>query len=410
MRSTEFSLKISKRTLICVFILFSYFPASYLHIILPQLASLESVIKLVAIAYGLQYYIRKLSAVKVNSIEKGLIAVIGFVGTLGISSLANGVSMSAYFQFVWLILGGLIVFVVEIRNNENNFIKAITVLFGFYTVINFFTCILFPDGLYSSVTSTGALRTEASYFLGHKNVMIQYMFCGFICMGARNLINRGKLGIKTVIYGALILICNIIGQSTTSIIACIIVAIGIAFYNKKWLSIVFNPISIIVLQLAFFIGIVLLGLQNNFSYFLSDITGKGLDMNGRTEIWAIGLQAFFEHPWLGNGMDTVDNFLNIFSMNNDSFHNLVLDLLFQGGIIGLSLFMFLFVLLNIEIKKITQIKLKNFLNISLFASSIIWISQPVTRTRMMFVYLPVLIVLYFIEKFQSHKNVEEIVR
>lgn len=64
-------------------------------------------------------------------------------------------------------------------------------------------------------------------------------------------------------------------------------------------------------------------------------------LNGRTEIWAVGMQIFYQNPLLGIGAGNFRTAVGNYFMADRAPHNVFLAILVEQGIIGLSAFLFI---------------------------------------------------------------------
>lgn len=104
------------------------------------------------------------------------------------------------------------------------------------------------------------------------------------------------------------------------------------------------------------------------SYSLPFVENPGRFEN-RSEVWRTALSAGWQHPILGGGFGNTENLIHSASLklsNNirfqfvDSSHNIFIDWLVQGGLIGFSLLCFLIMRVILSF-----IKSKNFINLTL---------------------------------------------
>ena len=112
------------------------------------------------------------------------------------------------------------------------------------------------------------------------------------------------------------------------------VFILIYIVRMKW-NIWVKPIWFLLFNVAFFIGIIILRLQNLFGFFIVDVLHKELTFTGRTFIWDQALLKILRHPLIGNGM-TEFPIGSYFVATHP--HNFMLYLLVKSGLIGFLLF------------------------------------------------------------------------
>ena len=390
-KSKKLSLKLNKYELLYAAVILSFVPVSYLHRIFPMITSVETVVKLAALCYVLITTLALRGRIRKNYF---LLVILAFWGYLFVPTYLHCGDLSAYVQTVWNVPIFILFMVTAFDKRPNQMINAFCGVFCAYILINTITTILFPQGLFETVAMSGIARKEASYFLGHKNIVLSYMMPGILCLCYKNYARKNKLTFTTWLYIIGVCVCCVIGQSLTSMIAVAIVIVSLVMADSKRLSKYINTRTALLMNLLFFIFIVVLRVQEVFSYFLVSVTGKGLDMNGRTLIWDKALLAILQHPMIGYGIEPAKNILSKYMVNSDSFHNLAVDLLYQGGIIGMLLFVAMFYFLDRTIARCPNIRIKNLCNAVIFATSINWMSQPATRARMLLIYIPVLLTVF----------------
>lgn len=99
--------------------------------------------------------------------------------------------------------------------------------------------------------------------------------------------------------------------SATSLTGVFLLIIYILFiYNNTYISRKYVKPKILLFATFFIsLGITFFNIQNWFSYIITDILHKDLTMTGRTNVWEIGFNGFYESPIFGRGSaaKTVDN-------------------------------------------------------------------------------------------------------
>lgn len=387
------SLKITvnKYALIYTVVILSFVPAPYLHRIVPMIMSIESIVKMATLVY----VIMALMGLKTRAFkDRVFFGIFVFGAYLFIPTLLYAGSFTDYFRTLWNVFVFVLFMGIVLNRKPAEFMESCCIVFGMYILVNTISTIAFPAGLYDTVSISGIFREEASYFLGHKNNVLNYMMPGILCICYKNYLQYKKIRLFTWIYVAGVYCCCMIGQSVTSTIAFSVVVLSLILSRKELFSRFINIYTALLLNFLFFIFIVVLRMQERFSYFLISLVGKGLDMNGRTYIWDKGLVGILQHPFVGHGIEPTDNILSSFLINNDSFHNLILDYLYEGGIIGLLIFILLFFFLARKIDQYDDIQIKNLCNSVIFSISIIWLLQPTTRARMLLIFIPVLLISF----------------
>jgi len=397
-------LLVNKIELLYASVILAFVPAPYLHRILPSIATVESLVKLAALVYVLINLVTSKGRILKSKI---LLLIVMFWGYLLFPTILLSGDLPEYLRITWTALTLPLFMGCAVYKKQIHMINACCVVFGAYIIINTIATVLFPEGLYETVAMSGISRAEASYFLGHKNNVLSYMMPGILCLCYKNYYKNNKLNFLTWLYIIGVCGCCVIGESISSMIAIAIVIISVLIAQNERFSKYINVKTALLINFLFFVLVVVLRVQDIFSYFLVSLTGKGLDMNGRTFIWDKGLFAILQHPIMGYGIESISNILAKYLLNNESFHNVVVDLLYQGGIIGTFLFVMLLVVTNRTIDRCENVKIKNLCNAVFFASSINWMTQPVTKQRMLLIYIPILLSVYICESTVENSEIIE---
>ena len=152
----------------------------------------------------------------------------------------------------------------------------------------------------------------------------------------------------------------------------------------------------IVVALILFIGIVFLRFQNIFSFIIEGWLKKDLTFTGRTYIWDIFISEIKKSILIGHGI--VDSKYLILTLNAGHAHNYFLQILYQGGLLTLSMFLgFFFSAIN----KVKNCNEKKYVGIVIFAYLISFIFEAYSLTNM---FIIVLLIAYYYEP--SSKNLK----
>lgn len=216
---------------------------------------------------------------------------------------------------------------IGILTNVKVLIRAIFFLLGFLIFINFITIILYPNGMYQTLY-------KDNYFLGYDNIHITIILPA-ISIGLLKI----KMEQKQFIMTTLILVTSFISiylrWSATSVFGVTLFLLFIIFYKLK-ITKKFGITSYIVINIAIFLLVVILSVQNIFTYLIVDLLHKDLTFTGRTFIWDKALMYIKDSMIWGNGVEnpalTFDR-LGVFHA-----HNFYLDLMYRGGVIALTIF------------------------------------------------------------------------
>ena len=254
-----------------------------------------------------------------------------FVSLFVFGLLNNNMSEigSAYLPVITIIL----LFLSFIDDDITLFLSPLSTLLYVYVVINLITVLLFPEGLYSSRVNEMSTRIEYSWFLGYKNPQIRLILPAISISMICDFIKYGKVRLKSIVLLFTGLITVILIKSSTGLLG-IAVFFSVYFLRLK-LDVKVKPKWFLIYNLAFFLLVVILRMQNAIGFFLVDILKKDTTFSGRTIIWDQALLDILRHPMLGSGATQFP--IGSFFVATHP-HNFILYLLLKSGLIGFVLF------------------------------------------------------------------------
>lgn len=322
-------------------------------------------------------------------IDKFILFIILFYCSLLFSTFYfNQSYVNLIYEFA-SILSWIVLFKINMLDNKDKFLTILENTFFILLLINFITIILFPGGFY--LNSSGY---SGNYFLGYDNNLITYIFPALALSFTNSLNKNGKIVLKSI-FLLIISFCSIIFTwSATGIVSMVIMIVLFLVYtiNKKDFPIK----KYIVVALILFIGIVFLRFQNIFSFIIEGWLKKDLTFTGRTYIWDIFISEIKKSILIGHGI--VDSKYLILTLNAGHAHNYFLQILYQGGLLTLSMFLgFFFSAIN----KVKNCNEKKYVGIVIFAYLISFIFEAYSLTNM---FIIVLLIAYYYEP--SSKNLK----
>lgn len=226
-------------------------------------------------------------------------------------------------------------------------IKTIRVLSGvlsIYIYINFISILLFPNGLYN----IGAERK--SFFLGHTNQMITYIIpviiLAIIILTSSNYSKNVK--INSCIVMVVGIVSEIICWSATAIAGLVILGLLIWFYSKSKIYI-FNSLTGFLAGACLVWGIMVFQIQYLFQNIIVNFLHRSLDFTRRIKMWVLTLNYYEYKKGFGYGIEPIE--IRKIKVGGPHSHDLYLELLYQGGIIGFAIALVFFGLLYVYMKK-----------------------------------------------------------
>lgn len=240
----------------------------------------------------------------------------------------------------------------ELKYNLNFFIKTFTIYQVIYVIINLFTIIIFPNGMYQ----VGAY--SRCYFLGYDNTHINVQLPAIALVAIISIWKYKRINFKAWAIITIVSISALITFSATSVVGLGIFIWGVIVLlprkNKKRYRIIKAPSPLTTFILFGVISILLIGgysfggIKGN----LLDLFGKDSTLASRTLLWENSLLNISKEPLWGYGYETGDivssKLVNIFGQSGWGLspHNFYLAVLYTGGIILLITIVFAFIILN----------------------------------------------------------------
>ena len=237
-----------------------------------------------------------------------------------------------------------------IREDRDRCISYLLFYVEVLLAINLFTLICYPDGLFT----TGVYP---QYFLGYDNTHIRWIMPALTLsllwsytQEKKGLWKKNLGGIhpRTFILYCICLVQVVISKSATSIVGFSVFTILIVLLSKNN-SDFFNRrrrlYSIKVAYLVAIVGTVMVSLIA-FSYFgellnkIETFFGKNLQIN-RIIVWRRVLESIMENLFTGVGVElATTTSMKLFNslLQGVSAHNYLLNVLYQGGLIGFIAF------------------------------------------------------------------------
>lgn len=194
--------------------------------------------------------------------------------------------------------------------------------------------------LYSIITNTTA---DELYFIGGKNsfsmFLIPMLFLSIINSNERRQTIITKVHFFNYFFIALCVYTIFFGASGSGIISMITVLLLMFLFSK------YKPNKLVIVGIIIFANVLLV--FNSTSLFSSDkwiefveILGKDATLTSRTEIWESAFNLLDGHYLFGLGRGSVleyRNYYDILQLKTEA-HNLIVELLLNGGIVGFILF------------------------------------------------------------------------
>lgn len=232
------------------------------------------------------------------------------------------------------------------RGRAQAFFKALWVVMAVLVVVNTFTMIVYPTGLY---------RDEQDYWqnwiLGYKNSYIYYYLLWIMADLYLAYTNRGKFLLRNYLLIIILLAIAIMSESMTSAagLAVILVLLPCYHFFQKHPRIL-QPAKIFVAYVAAFLAVIVFYIQDHFANLIEQIFSRNATFTGRTYLWQKAFEDIGERPLLGHGYRSP-----VYDLESGreavTTHNFILDVMYKGGIVALALLAYLAILAMRPLKR-----------------------------------------------------------
>lgn len=270
----------------------------------------------------------------VNRLSKHTMAVIALFGLLILSTVINGESfVDAVRNFVPYIGMAMITDLWMRLGRGRPMLRALSRVLTAYVYINLATVVLFPGGLYTSVTSDGVSWVKC-WFLGYKNPQIRFLLPALVILAVNKWNGcRGCISLQFVITAAAVLVTVILVDSATSILMTVGFIILLVLFSRDRSRIVslLSPGRMIFFFIAATVLIVVVQSYTMIGSLLSLLfPDKNIGtMSARTYVWNAAMEAVREHWLIGQGSTWL---LTSVGWKASHPHNFILYYWMLGGI------------------------------------------------------------------------------
>lgn len=234
---------------------------------------------------------------------------------------------------IFLFLG---VFDYMLKNNQANAVNIMFYILLLFVSLDFFSIILFPNGLYHTSLTWNEWSTsqEAQWIYGNKNNRIYWYIMLLMTAWERYVLN-GKSKIWPTLISIGTIIAMMIVKSSTATTVAIVVGTGIlvSIYKKK--EIRFSINSYLLVGICTVVTILVLAGSTGFlKIVVEGIFHKDMTFSNRSQVWQQVLLLIAQKPFWGWGIvddKTATGLLG--SLTYVNAHNQFLNCFWQGGIV-----------------------------------------------------------------------------
>jgi O-antigen ligase len=279
---------------------------------------------------------KKLSTVSVLMLLLTLISIISTICNGGLISVAlkRMVNYSA------------MVLVLELYSDRIELLlKALLIHFEVYIYLNFVTVLLLPNGLLGSF-SNDAYASVVIYILGWHHLFKVWFIPALLVSWLYK--NYSGNNLRCYILSAVILITELKFGASTGLMGVLLLIIML---NLKKLRRVITPMVGAALITVLIVTIVFTRKYGYLTPILQGLFGGDMTFTGRLLIWDNAIKQFLKMPIIGHGILSNANYIQLLGarsglpdlMTATHCHNHLLQIMFQTGIVGTSVFLGMYI-------------------------------------------------------------------
>lgn len=281
------------------------------------------------------------------------------------------------------------------RVSRSKAMIGISTVWSIFMIINCITLIIGGIGTkWSMITGS-----EVIYFFGSRVEIDQYIiYCFAFSMLASFYANTYyKILVALVVFcGCYFSVMEKVSTSLVGICMFFIVLIFSKFIN--------NRLFWRVLLVSCVIALLYITIERDFeafAWFLSDVIGEDITLNGRTIIWFQAINQMIGNNWVvGHGYNPMDAFwIGDYSVSHP--HNQYLQILYNYGIPGLGIYLYILYMMILRIKYIEDKKIR-IIHLGCIAANLLMCL--VSRNFMYFTAQIYYVMTYYFDKLQSART------
>ncbi|MGJ5645179.1 O-antigen ligase family protein [Latilactobacillus curvatus] len=299
-----------------------------------------------------------------------------FINTFAKIHTINSTSMKRTI----LIIGVSMLIEIGLNNNVLDTLETIFFILIVISILNLFTCR--PGGL--------MMYEGTEYFLlglrtRFTDSAIPLVLLAFLI----SWIKHKKVITRLTIFTIVIVLSQLVLEwVATGIFVIILLTVLIILFESKVISFpVWGSLfGVIILN----ISIVFFQIQAYFSFIIEGLLKKSLTFNGRTLIWNSAIQTISQHPILGFGEVDSGGFVSVYwSDRLAPAHNMILQVIHDGGIVSSFLLLFCFMLVAKKLAKYRGNMIVNIFAIGILVTGLAILTE-VSSYYVHFYILPIL--------------------
>ncbi len=319
----------------------------------------------------LWYMIRRKSA----SLVIALVAVWRIF--LASSTLVHGGDVYTCIVESFSIICVVLLYDAAYMSDKSTFISTQLFCFELVIYINLLTEVFFPAGLYTAVTT---IVHNENWFIGYYNNHSQFFIPALLFAW----LYREKTGktMRTILLTMAIYISAVLVWSGGVLLS--LAGMTLIFLQRKKQTRLLNYYTYWLLHIVFFVSVYVLHVQDWFHWLLVDILGKMGSLTFRITLWERVLKLIAESPILGHGSQNVFvRTAEVHLAHGVHAHNMLLEQLYLGGVIGLVLWVSIILLSGRQLMKYADTQESKIISTAFLGWCIATLVEPFTTPFLM---------------------------
>lgn len=295
-----------------------------------------------------------------------------------------------------IVISIMIVDVYLTKENKSDTISILFWIVFFFSMINFGTLLLFPNGIYQKATvwnEWGTTSYSRYWIFGSKNShAFWYLLLEFLA-GLRWYI-RPSFNNKALTYICLTvsILSQIILASSTAAIATLIGAVGVlsVVLFKQWKRKI-NAYLIVCINYVFN-TLLIFGMTGFLGYIVHILFNKDLTFSNRTIAWGNAVTNIMKSPITGTGILPSNEVMSVLgSLSFNQAHNEWLQCLWQGGIVLFILLLLVLLAIAGKVNGIQHLNLRFmccmfFISVFIEMAFEVWLGITFTWLMLLLIY------------------------
>lgn len=346
---------------------------------------LSIIVSFSVVAYSFVFFLKKKRRIEKTTLVLMLFVLYNVLLTIIKNGDLRGVAS------VWLYTVPIILLLEINKDRLSFFLKIILIFLETLILLNLLFIMIFPGGLYNNGVD------GRMWILGYKSSLQCYVFpaviISFIFSEQEN---NYKHFIFILGVSHLVCVCESNAMLLVGLILIDLIFL-FGFYKKVRLSKIMIIASIIFIIVANLIVVVYTSsfLSNHYiHYFIVSVLGKRPDLSMRTSNWEAVLPVIAKNPIFGYGYTSDSVRAHMYGRTTAHAHNLILECLYENGMIGLSMFAILNFYVIKTINKNMKYGISIILYFALLVFYIMYIFENLFQKSCGFMWLTILLGAY----------------